>query len=204
MEILPTQHPRALERALSFITREKAIVFPTDTVYGLGASPFSKRAIERLYEIKGRSHEKAIPVLIGDLGQLPLVTHEFPVCAQKLARKFWPGALTLIVAKNPALPADLFPLPTIGVRMPDHEFAIALLKACGPLATTSANLSGEREASTLANVLDQLQAGPDLILDGGVTPGGVPSTVVDCTVSPVRILREGPIRAEDIFAALDG
>ncbi len=202
MEILPIQHQRAMERALNFISQGKTIVFPTDTVYGLGTNVFSKRGIDRLYEIKGRTYEKAIAVLVGDLNQLNILTNDFPASAEKLAGKFWPGALTLIVGKNPMLPTNISPLTTIGVRMPDHEFAISLLKACGPLATTSANLSGEQEARSVRDVLTQLHAEPDLILDGGITPGGIPSTVVDCTTSPVNILRKGSITAKEILTAL--
>lgn len=203
MEILPIEHPRALERLLSLINQERTIVFPTDTVYGLGAAAFSKSGINRLYEIKGRSQEKAIAILIGVPDQLPAIIKDLPPSAEKLVRKFWPGALTLVVNKNPNLPENLSPLPTIGVRMPRHQFALSLLRLCGPLATTSANLSGRPEGKSVIEVMDQLCDRTDLILDGGPVSGGVPSTVVDCTASPIKILRKGAIPEEEIFAEID-
>jgi len=203
MEIIPTEHPRALERSLSLINQERAIVFPTDTVYGLGTSVFSKSGINRLYEIKGRSQDKAIAILIGDLDQLQGIIRSLSSSAEKLASKFWPGALTLVVNKNPSLPENLSHLPTIGVRMPRHEFALSLLRLCGPLATTSANLSGQPEGKSVIDVLDQLCDRTSLILNGGTILGGIPSTVVDCTSSPVKILRKGAISEEVILAEID-
>ena len=202
MEILPIEHPRALERSLAIVNRERTIIFPTDTVYGLGAAAFSQRGINYLYEIKGRSQEKAIAILIGNLDQLPAIVMDLPPSAEKLTRKFWPGALTLVVNKNPDLPENLSPLPTIGIRMPRHEFALLLLRLCGPLATTSANLSGKPEGKSVIDVMDQLGDRSDLILDGGSPSGGIPSTVVDCTSSPIKILRKGTISEEEIFTEI--
>jgi len=107
-----------------------------------------------------------------------------------------------VVAKRKNLPENISPYPTIGIRIPDHEFAIKLLKYCGPLATTSANLSGEKDACSVVDVLNQLPEGLDLLLDGGVIPAGIPSTVVDCTEFPIRILRKGAISEEEIFNTL--
>lgn len=202
MEIIPIDHQRAMERALDCFSRQKIVVFPTDTVYGMGTMAFSKSGIDRLYAMKGRAHTKAIAILIGSLDQLPGLLNGFPESAEILARMFWPGALTLIVKKNPSLPENISPLPTIGIRMPDHEFARNLLKASGPLATTSANLSGEPDARSVLDVLNQFDSLPDLILDGGPSIGGVPSTVVDCTCSPVKIIRQGSISEDDILAAI--
>ena len=116
-----------------------------------------------------------------------------PDQALALASAHWPGALTLIVPRHPSLPADLSPLPTLGIRIPDHPAALALLQAAGPLAVTSANLSGQADTTTAKEVLAQLDGRVDLVLDGGKTPGGIPSTVVDLTGSEPRILRQGPV-----------
>jgi L-threonylcarbamoyladenylate synthase len=121
-----------------------------------------------------------------------------------LAAKFWPGSLTLVVPKNPRLPAAVSSLPTVGVRMPDHALARRLLEQTGPMAVTSANLSGEPNALTAAHVLAQLSGRIELVLDGGRVPGGVPSTVVDCTAAVPQILREGPVTAADIASAVAG
>ena len=126
------------------------------------------------------------------------VTQAIPAVARRLAERFWPGPLTLVVARHPALPAILSPLPTVGVRMPDHPTALALLRQSGPLATTSANLSGGPNPLTAQEVLAQLDGRVDLIIDGGRCPGGVPSTVVDCTAGELKILRQGPITLEEL------
>jgi L-threonylcarbamoyladenylate synthase len=121
---------------------------------------------------------------------------------QKLAKHFWPGALTLVVLRHPSIPEAVTPLPTVGVRMPRFESTLDLLKLIGPLAVTSANISGQGSPSTAAGVLAQLGGRIPLILDGGVTPGGMPSTVVDCTKAQPVLLREGPISLEEILQAL--
>jgi len=122
--------------------------------------------------------------------------------AHRLAGHFWPGPLTLVVARHPSLPDNLSPLPTVGVRMPDHPVALMLLNRAGPLAVTSANVSGAPSASSAQEVFDQLQGRIPLVLDGGPTPGGVPSTVVDCTGSEPMILRQGPITMDQLLEAL--
>lgn len=200
--ILPTTDSQAIQAALLVLQAGGLVAFPTDTVYGLAADPFNRAAIERLYAAKERNMSKAIAVLIGTMKQLPQITPGFSEQAEALAARFWPGALTLVVSRRAELPAQLSVLPTIGVRMPDHPFALNLLQASGPLATTSANQSGAGNPLTAADVLDQLGGRIELVLDGGTCPGGVPSTVVDCTVPDVRVLREGAISAEDIRAVL--
>ena len=137
----------AIQSAREVILAGGLIAYPTDTVYGLSASPFQETAIERIFAAKGRDFNKAIAILVGDLEQLPLVTSGFTESAEVLARKFWPGALTLVVPIASTLPGIISPFPTIGIRMPDHPFALTLLRALGPLATTSANISGQPDAT---------------------------------------------------------
>lgn len=196
--LLPIDHPKAISRAASIISGGGVIAFPTDTVYGVGASVFHQAAIERIYKIKERSKEKAIPVLIGDPGELSLISPAINQQARQITDHFWPGALTLILPIRPDLPPNLSTSATIGVRMPDHEFTQELLRATGPLAATSANLSGEESALTAQDVFQTLGSKIDLILDGGKSPGGEASTVLDLTGAVPVILRDGPISMEDI------
>ncbi|HWQ05404.1 MAG TPA: L-threonylcarbamoyladenylate synthase [Longilinea sp.] len=191
--VIKTTDPKALAAGQRVLQAGGVLVFPTDTVYGLGCLVNLGTTIDRLFEIKGRDTNKAIAVLIGNIDHLTRVTAGLGETARRLADIFWPGALTLVVPRSSQLPANLSPLPTIGVRMPDHAFTQALLQSTGPLATTSANLSGLSSPITAQDVLDQLKDRVDLVLDGGACPGGVPSTVVDCTGTELRILREGAI-----------
>lgn len=200
--IISTDDPKAVEAALIVLKSGGLIAFPTDTVYGLAADPFNPAAIQRLYAAKERDLSKAIAVLVGGVEQLHQVASGLSDAADRLAARFWPGALTLVISRRPELPPELSAMPTIGVRMPDHGFALKLLRAAGPLATTSANRSGEENPLTADDVLHQLGSRIELVLDGGRCPGGVPSTVVDCTVPDGRILREGAITTDMIHATL--
>jgi L-threonylcarbamoyladenylate synthase len=200
--ILSTDSPAAIPTAINVLSQGGLIAFPTDTVYGLASRLDSSAAIEKLFLAKGRDFNKAIAVLIGDLEQINLVSLHFPDSAVQLASVFWPGALTMVVIRLPSLPINLSPDNSIGVRMPDHSFARQLLRASGPLATTSANLSGMSNPLSAQDVLAQLGDRIDLILDGGSVPGGVPSTVVDCTMDEIRIFRHGAISEEEIRKTL--
>ncbi|HEX7541089.1 MAG TPA: L-threonylcarbamoyladenylate synthase [Anaerolineales bacterium] len=200
-EILSAQDPLALLRALEVLQLGGIVAFPTDTVYGVGALAFDGAAVERIYAAKDRPVEKAIPVLIGDADDLAKVSAEVPEVALKLAARFWPGPLTLVVPKHPKLPEAVSAAATVGVRIPDHPVARALLRLAGPMAVTSANLSGQPSPSTAREVFAQLGGRIALILDGGKTPGGVPSTVVDCVGAEAKVLRAGPIPKSEILAA---
>jgi len=169
------------------------IAIPTDTVYGIACLVNKRESIQRLYTIKGRELIKAIPVLIGTLEQISNITASFPSSAYKLSQHFWPGALTLVMNKHPDLPFELTSYPTVGIRMPDHNWLRSLMQSCGPLAATSANISGQPSLPSAKEVLDKLSGRIDLLIDGGICTGGIPSTVIDCTLSPVKVLREGVI-----------
>ena len=201
-EVLSAQAPSALPRALAILRRGGLVAFPTDTVYGVGALAFDAAAIEKIYEAKGRSTEKAIPILLGDTADLEKVTAQVSEMALRLAGRFWPGPLTLVVPKHPSLPEAVSTAPTVGVRVPDHPVARALLRAAGPMAVTSANLSGQASPCTAEEVLVQLVGRIALIIDGGKTPDGVPSTVVNCAGAEPQVLREGPITLAQIKAIL--
>jgi L-threonylcarbamoyladenylate synthase len=192
-EIILADHGESIQRALEVLRKGGLVAFPTDTVYGLGALAFDGDAVESIYLAKDRPIEKAIPVLIGDLEDLEKVSNDITDQTRKLASRFWPGPLTVIVPKKPTLPESVSSTDTVGVRIPDHSVARELLRASGPLAVTSANISGQPSPSTAQEVFDQLNGRIELIIDGGRTPGGVPSTLVDCSGSEIRVLREGPI-----------
>jgi L-threonylcarbamoyladenylate synthase len=200
--VLLAQDPETQVRALALLQRSGLVAFPTDTVYGLGALAFNAAAVERIYAAKDRPVEKAISVLIADVSDLAKVTLEVPQMAARLAGCFWPGPLTLVVEKHPDLPEEVSAGHTVGVRIPDHPVARALLRSAGPMAVTSANLSGQPSPSTAQQVYAQLGGRIGLIIDGGKTPGGVPSTVVDCTGTEPRILRPGPVSKDEIRSVL--
>jgi L-threonylcarbamoyladenylate synthase len=202
-EILRADHPVALRHAVDVLENGGMVVFPTDTVYGLASLPYRSEFVERLYIVKGRNSSRAIAVLIGDPAELTKVTVSPSPTAVRLAECFWPGPLTLVVPRHPSLPDALSPLPTIGVRMPDHAVALQLLRLTGPLAVTSANLSGQENTNTAQEAFAQLKGRVHLVLDGGRTPGGIPSTVVDCMAEEPVVLRQGPISAEEMRTALE-
>jgi L-threonylcarbamoyladenylate synthase len=201
-EILPAPLNDAIPRALEVIGAGGLVAFPTDTVYGVGALALDGKAIESIYTAKDRPVEKAIPVLISDLSELEKVATDIPEVALKLASRFWPGPLTILVPKRADLPESISASSTVGVRVPDHEFARALLRAAGPMAVTSANISGAQSPVSAEEVYEQLGGRIPLIIDGGRTPGGIPSTLVDCTTPELKTLREGPISLEDLLSAL--
>ncbi len=201
-EILRSDHPVALHHAVDVLKHGGLVAFPTDTVYGLAALPFTSQTVERLFIVKGRNSDKAIAILVGDPGDLVKVSSGANEMANRLAQQFWPGPLTIVVPGHPSLPRVLSPNSTVGVRMPDHPVALDLLRRTGPLAVTSANLSGFSSTVTAQEVIEQLGGRIHLILDGGSTPAGVPSTVVDCLGLEPIILRPGPLSLEDLQAAL--
>ena len=197
-EILSTDDPLVISRALEILHAGGLVAFPTDTVYGLGCLAFNQIAIESIYIAKDRPLEKAIPILIADVDDLDKIADEVPALAHRLASRFWPGPLTLILPKHADLPAAVSATSTVGVRVPDHEVARALLRAAGPMAVSSANLSGRESPCAAGEVIRQLNGRIPLVLDGGGTPGGVPSTVVDVTGAEPVILRAGPVTLAQI------
>ena len=181
------------------------VALPTDTVYGIAVALDTPGGIEALFAAKRRAPEKAVMLLIGDAAQAQTIG-QWPAAAAALAQAFWPGGLTVVVPQRPdvSLPTALTGgAPTIGLRVPDHPAPRALAAAVGPLPTTSANISGMWEARDADEILAQLGDVIAVVLDGGVAHGGPPSTVVDCTAEPPRILRAGAIAPERVAAVLD-
>jgi L-threonylcarbamoyladenylate synthase len=180
------------------------VALPTDTVYGIGVALDTPRGIDRLFEAKRRPADRAIMLLLDSAEQARAVG-AWPPAAARLAAAFWPGGLTVVVDQLPdaSLPLELTAgIPTIGLRMPDHACPRALAAAVGPLPVTSANLSGLPAARDVTEIAAQLGDAVDCIVDGGPAHGGPASTVVDCTVDPVRILRVGAISEEAVAACL--
>lgn len=202
--VLPAYDTEAIREAVEILQRGGLVAFPTDTVYGVAAHGFQAQAIERLYEAKIRPRDKAIPLLLAGAEDLPRVARRVPEPARRLAVRFWPGGLTLVLPRAEDLPPVLTAGgDSVAVRVPDHPVALRLIRTVGaPLATTSANLSGGPNPVTAADVLRQLGGRIELILDGGTCPGGIPSTVLDLTVDPPRILREGPVNRAVIAEVL--
>ena len=204
MEIVTTINPEWKSRAIDVLDRGELVAFPTDTVYGLGADALSEQGVRSLYLAKGRSLEKAIPVLVANLEQFVSVVERTTMSAMRLVEQFWPGPLTIVLGKASNLASAISLHNTVGVRIPDHPIAQELILEAGPLAVTSANRSGDLEACTAEEIKATMGAQVHLIVDGGRTPGGKPSTVVDCTQEPPRILRVGPIQEAQIRSVLLG
>lgn len=187
-----------LSQAADLLRRGGVVATPTDTVYGLVADPANQLAVERIYHIKGRDYHLPLILLISDMTMLAPLYRELPNLARVAVAHFWPGALTIILEKSPAVPDFVVSGgSSVGVRLPAHPVLTGLVAAAGfPLASTSANPSGQPPATSAAQVA-ALGDAVDLILDAGPAPLGVASSVLDCTTVPPRLLREGSItRAE--------
>jgi len=181
------------------------VAFPTDTAYGLGANPFAHAAIDRIFEVKGRPENKPILLLVDSVAMAESVAkpaHDF----DKLVQRFWPGPLTVILTAAKSVPLKLTAgTQTVGVRWPMADFATNLVKRFGrPITATSANRSGLTAAVTAEEVREQLDDHIDALVDGGRLPSAGGSTVVDLTVDPPVLLREGPISFETLQRSFDG
>lgn len=204
----PDQSPAALDRqieqAIAILRRGGVVAFPTDTVYGYAASLQHPAAISRVYTIKGRPEAKAIPILLSTSQALPEVAANISSATQRFADRWWPGALTLIVAAKPTLPAETITRDatgneTVALRVPASDAAIRIIAgAGGALAVTSANRSGDPPALAANDIPRQGPSSPDFVVDGGVCPLGMPSTIASVTGSALRIFREGAIPVAEL------
>ncbi|MCX2726440.1 L-threonylcarbamoyladenylate synthase [Thermomicrobium sp. 4228-Ro] len=204
MRVIAAHDAIAIDEAARVLREGGLVVFPTDTVYGVGAAVDRPDAVARLYVAKGRPLDRPIPVLIADLDQLERLASEVNEAVWRLARRFWPGALTVVVPAQPWLPVEIVrDTGAVGLRMPDHPVALAIIRAAGgAVATTSANRSGEREACTVEEAIAALGEAVDLYVDGGRTPGGIPSTVVALEGGKICVLRRGVLDPALIEQAL--
>ena len=203
-QIVSSHAPSASEQALQCLQTGQVIAIPTDTVYGVASDGFNPDAIEKLFAAKDRPRDKPIPLLLADTSDLEQVAEKVPIEAAVLAERFWPGGLTIVVRASAQVPRILRAEgDSVAVRVPDHSVPRDLARALGrPLAATSANISGGPNPSTAQEVELQLRGRIALILDGGIVGAGLPSTVVDFTVSPPRVLRAGALPIGEIEAVL--
>ena len=201
--ILADDHPGAIQEAAKALAKGLLIVFPTDTLYGVGADLQNPEALMRIYQAKVRPLEKGLPILVAKKDDLNQVVSQIPDDAVPLIEKFWPGPLTLILPKQSDLPAILSPNEGIAVRMPDNDIALKVISAAGgAVAVSSANMSGESPSCNAGQALKALGGLVSLIIDSGTVPIGRASTVVDCLGSPPRLLRQGPIPFDHITNSL--
>ena len=200
--VLSADAPDVTQYAFEILKKGGLVALPTDTVYGIGALAFDGKAVEAIYVAKDRPVEKAIPILIAEVMDLNKVALKISYTVRRLASRFWPGPLTCIIPKKPTLPTAVSATDTVGVRIPDQAITRILLRLTGPMAVTSANISGQPSPCTADEVYAQLNGRIPLIIDGGTTTGGFPSTVVDCSTSELKIVREGPISMQDLLSVL--
>jgi L-threonylcarbamoyladenylate synthase len=198
--------PAVLEEAARRLQGGGLVAFPTDTLYGLAAAACQEGAVERLFDAKERPHDRPLPILIASPEDVDGVATDVSPAAHRLMEAFWPGGLTLVLRRRPGFRSvALAGGDTVAVRVPAHPVALELLRRLAqPLTGTSANVSGRPGPRTAEEVRRQLGDRVDLIVDGGPCPGGVESTVIDCTVVPPRVLREGAVPVERVTAVLAG
>ncbi len=212
-QILPATSGKAIRKAVHLLREGEVVAFPTDTVYGVGANAFERFAVRQIFEIKQRPSGKSLPVFIYQIDDLNQVARDIPNQAWPLLQKFWPGALTVVLPKNSALPDDVTSgQDTVAIRIPDHPVCLDLVIRTGrPLAVTSANLSGQPTPTTAQGVAQQLgkrlrseyAAGNlPLVLDGGPSSTTQPSTIIDLSHTPSRLLRQGSISVAALQAFL--
>lgn len=196
----------ALEEAAELLRSGRLVAFPTETVYGLGANALDERAVRRIYEAKGRPAINPLIVHVASAAEARTFALDWTPAADTLARAFWPGPLTLVVKKTAAIPSLVSAGgATVGLRVPAHPVALALLEAAGiPIAAPSANRSNQISPTTAQHVIDALGDRVDLIIDGGATTVGIESTVVDVTGAIPRILRPGMVSLSEVAGIVAG
>ena len=199
----PAARGAAIEAAAAAVKSGRLVVMPTDTVYGIGADAFDGRAVADLLAAKGRGRDMPVGVLVGSWHTIDGLVYSVTDGARELIRAFWPGALSLVVTQAPSLQWDLGDARgTVMLRMPLHPVAIELLRKTGPMAVSSANVSGQSPATTATEARRQLGDHVEVYLDGGLAERQAASTILDLTSAAPRILREGPITAQSIADVL--
>lgn len=199
----PGNRAEAIAAASAAVKSGRLVVLPTDTVYGIGADAFDTSAVAALLAAKGRGRDMPVGVLVGSWHTIEGLVYSVPESTRELIRAFWPGALSLVVQQAPSLQWDLGDARgTVMVRMPLQPVAIELLRQTGPMAVSSANVSGRPAAGTAQEARDQLGDLVDVYLDGGRAQQQAASTILDLTGPAPRILREGPVSADAIATVL--
>lgn len=190
--------------AVDAVRGGRLVVLPTDTLYGIGCDAFNNDAVASLLAAKHRGPDMPVPVLVGSWDTIQGLVREYSPQAKALVEAFWPGGLSIVVPQAASLPWNLGDTRgTVMLRMPLHPVAIELLRETGPMAVSSANISGQQPPTTVAEAEQQLGSAVSVYLDGGTTPVGEPSSIVDLSGRTPRILREGAISAERIAGAMD-
>ncbi|KSU67558.1 L-threonylcarbamoyladenylate synthase [Arthrobacter sp. NIO-1057] len=197
------EHEAGLTAAKAALAEKRCIVLPTDTVYGIGADAFSAQGVAMLLAAKGRGRSMPPPVLIAQSATMDGLARDIPDAARKLADAFWPGGLTLILQAQPSLTWDLGETRgTVGLRVPNDDTALELLRETGPLAVSSANRSGQPAALDVDSAMEQLGESVDVYLDGGSRgedpTQALPSTIIDCTGEHLKVVRAGAISIEEL------
>ena len=189
-------------KASKIVKNGGLVIYPTDTVYGLGCDPFNIKAVEKVFKAKGERKNKPLPILASEMKAVEKIAH-MNKDAKKIAKKYWPGPLTLVVPKKPALPSIVTcNLASVGVRIPNHKVALQLITLCGGLLVgTSANRTGEKPPKTAQEAATQLGEQVDVVLEGGTTPLGQESSIVDLTSRKPKMLREGPVKLIEVLKA---
>jgi L-threonylcarbamoyladenylate synthase len=201
----PKAREAGMAAAVTAVRRGQLVVLPTDTVYGIGADAFDAEAVQRLLDAKGRGRDMPPPVLISSDTTLEALAAELPGWASGLVAEYWPGPLTIVCRQQPSLRWDLGETRgTVAIRMPDDQGALDLLSRTGPLAVSSANNTGHPAATTADEAEEMLGWGVEVILDGGPSQGSLASTIVDCTGTKPRVLREGAITVAQLTTVLEG
>lgn len=199
----PQQRTTGIASAISALKGGRLVVLPTDTVYGIGADAFDGTAVASLLAAKGRGRDMPVPVLVGSWHTVDGLVYSVPGSARDLIRAFWPGALSLVVRQAPSLQWDLGDANgTVMLRMPLHPVAIELLRDVGPMAVSSANVSGRPPAVTAADAHAQLGDRVEVYLEAGPSARQAASTIVDLTGPTPRVLRQGPISAQAVAEVL--
>ena len=193
---------KQIETAINTLRDGGVVAIPTDTLYGLAACAFDETAVAKVFELKGRPAGMALPLLLADVEDAHKCAVDLPPTFERLAARFWPGALTLIARKSDAVPyAVTAGMDTVGLRVPDHPLARSVARLLGaPITGTSANRSGMPGLTTAQAVRDEFGDAIEYVLDGGDAPGGVASTVLDLSGDTPRILRQGAIGRDEIEA----
>ena len=200
LDRMPLDVQQQVERGISILKQGGLVAFPTDTVYGLGASANISQAVVQVYRVKERPWNRALPLLLADTAQISEVAEPVPQIAWLLARSFLPGALTLVLHRSNSVPDTITAGGgTVAVRIPAHPIPVALTQGLGePVVGTSANLSGRPSPLTADEVYSQFGNKIDLIIDGGRCPGGKESTIIDVTGETPVVLREGALSREEL------
>ena len=200
MDSLQSDIEKQIKKAISILKKGGVVAYPTDTVYGLGACMTDVSAVDRIFQVKGRPKDMALPLLLADKAQMEAIVSSVPLSAKRLADEFFPGALTIILSKSDIVP-DIITGggQTVAFRIPDHPIPLAIIKGLGkPIVGTSANLSGHPSTLTAMAVQAQIGDKIDMVIDGGKCPGGIESTVVDLSGEKPVVRRQGAISIEEL------